>query len=904
MKILKIILPLFAILILSCIVFAFTACSPTNNLGDGENGTNNNESPVETVVEITSFDGATIDGEKISMFVEHNIDSVSLSEKVQVGSGCDWKLYYDKLGEFEITTRVAADKNTKKLIDGNNTFYILVSSNSDARSKLYELTIYKSFAAKINYFDGDNLLKTETAYTGHEFEIQYTPSIKGYAFNYWKDYSGEKTQKISIYNDTDLYADKTAKVYTLTFDENNGELLTDNSTKILFDQTKTLPIPNRDGYSFLGWYCNNTFITDNQGNMSNSWKEDKDCTITAQWKANSYLLSIQKSHNDLIASGEGNYDCDSSVSLSATNHLGYDFIGWYDNNNNLITQSATHTFKMPANPITYVAKWEVKEEMKPFAFTSTESDLTINAINDKSVRNISVPEYTTRIASGAFKDCNQLVSLSIPFIGETKNSSGQNSVLGHIFGVTTKYDKNATMQYCFENQHPLHLGETTYYYYYIPKTLKSVTITKLNKMPDNTLGIRKNAFYNCTNLTSITLPQTNSYLNVDDYAFANCSSLVQINNFDEIKSIGKFSFQNCTSIKSINFSSKTSFINESAFNGCTSLNSINFGENILSIGKSAFERCPVSSIILPSKTTTIGERAFYNCKSLETVEVTNNITSIGSSAFYGCKIKNFSIPNKILSIEPYTFANCPLTKIEFPTSVKSIGNCAFINCPIIEVDLSNIATIGDHAFSGCTALSTIILTNNTTSIGSFAFQQCPIESITLPNQITQIGQGTFENCSNLKEIEIPTNVIVIGVDAFNGCTKLTKCSFNGNIKTIGYRAFKGCSSLLSIELPDTISRLETETFKDCTNLQRVKLPKYITQLPSLIFENCISLDCLEIGFIETIQSDALRGCTSLQSINWGNTIRWSDGRQTWWTYEITMDWLTNTKADKIWTKIQ
>lgn len=70
---------------------------------------------------IVSVDGASIDGTNIFMLVEPSADSVSLSSKVICSDDSTWKLYYDKLGQVEIPTKIAAGQSGVTE-NGNNIF--------------------------------------------------------------------------------------------------------------------------------------------------------------------------------------------------------------------------------------------------------------------------------------------------------------------------------------------------------------------------------------------------------------------------------------------------------------------------------------------------------------------------------------------------------------------------------------------------------------------------------------------------------------------------------------------------------------------------------------------------------------------------------------------------------------
>ncbi|MDE7464139.1 MAG: hypothetical protein K2M48_03825, partial [Clostridiales bacterium] len=181
-------------------------------------GKENPDSAPATPSKIVDVDGASIDGNKIFMLVDHSVDSVSLSDKVICSAGSVWRLYYDKLGQIEIPTKIAATMSGE-LVNGNNIFYIVVSSQNGTQTSLYELTVHRSHAVNINFYNADSLIKTDTVYTGSEYTVSYVPDIGGYSFNYWISDDGSKADdNFIVWNDFCFYADKTAKQYTAILD--------------------------------------------------------------------------------------------------------------------------------------------------------------------------------------------------------------------------------------------------------------------------------------------------------------------------------------------------------------------------------------------------------------------------------------------------------------------------------------------------------------------------------------------------------------------------------------------------------------------------------------------------------------------------------------------------------------
>ena len=91
-----------------------------------------------------------------------------------------------------------------------------------------------------------------------------------------------------------------------------------------------------------------------------------------------------------------------------------------------------------------------------------------------------------------------------------------------------------------------------------------------------------------------------------------------------------------------------------------------------------------------------------------------------------------------------------------------------------DINGTNVTTIGDGAFNGCSGLTSITIPDGVTGIGDWAFSSCSgLTSITIPDSVTSIGRSAFYNCVGLTSIAIPNSVTSIGGNALKGCSGLT-----------------------------------------------------------------------------------------------------------------------------------
>lgn len=226
-------------------------------------------------------------------------------------------------------------------------------------------------------------------------------------------------------------------------------------------------------------------------------------------------------------------------------------------------------------------------------------------------------------------------------------------------------------------------------------------------------AIGDNAFYSCSEITSVSMPNT-------------------------ITSIGYIAFESCTNMTSVTIPSAVTNIGFEAFAHCSSLISITIPEGVTNIGLSTFSGCAsLTSITIPSTVTEISDNAFRNCTSLTSVTIPNSVTWMTQYAFY-----------ESTNIEYLNFNNNTISPSLIPQNN--------LQTVVIGNDMTNIPA---NAFQNATNLSHVTIGSGVTSIGNYAFRFCTrLDTIVaLPDIAPTLGTDVFQGTPNAKFVFINCN---------------------------------------------------------------------------------------------------------------------------------------------------
>ena len=494
----------------------------------------------------------------------------------------------------------------------------------------------------------------------------------GYKFVRWSDENTDNPRILTVTADLTLTAEF-AKIniptYTVMLTCNPEHGTVSGSGVYQVGETATLTATPKYGYKFVRWSDGNTdnpriltvtadltltaefaIIEDDDVIDSGTCGEDLTWTLTyngvltisgtgdmkdySQWNGKKDIIKNVIVMYGVKSIGEGAFlSCTSLTSIAIPNSVtsigGCAFLGCSSLTSVIIPNSITSIGEGAFSDCTSMTSITIPNSVTKIgdlafdgctSLTSITIPNSVTSIGDwafygcTSLISATISNSVTSIGDYTFNECSSLTSITIP--------NSVKSIGGDAFSGTGIYNNESN----WEND-----------VLYISNCLieAKTKISGSYTIKDNTRLLAESAFYGCTSLTSVTIP--NSVTSIGSDAFSGCSSLTSITIPNSVTSIGGGAFYGCTSLISVTIPNSITSIEYNTFNECSSLTSITIPNSVKSIGRDAFSGCSsMTSITIPDGVTSIEYDAFEDCTSLLSVTIGNGVTSIGTAAFSGC----------------------------------------------------------------------------------------------------------------------------------------------------------------------------------------------------------------------------------------------------------------------------
>lgn len=415
--------------------------------------------------------------------------------------------------------------------------------------------------------------------------------------------------------------------------------------------------------------------------------------------------------------------------------------------------------------------------------------------------------------------------------------------------------------------------------------------------------IENNAFKLCTNLQTLTFEGSPSAvgMTVGKQAFMRCYALKNVifEKESAVTEIGEEAFSSCNVLGDLTLPATLTKIGSLAFKDCLSIRKVVIaeGNKNIEVAMDAFEGCVrLLTITIPSTMETLPIEAIAACPSVRSIDIAENNPYFSSD---GLIIYNANKTELLFYSKTITPENGEYTPID---SVVKIRGGAFRNNDRIKVLNigKNVEEIGDYAFAGMSALTTVNFEDSTSALtlGKGVLQGTgSLGNIVLPSRIREISEEMFRN-SAIAVVTIGSSVTVIGKNAFTGCTGLMEIIFaeGCNIETIPESAFENVAAG-TITIPKSVKVIESRAFANVSAseiifeegsvlttigdgaftgsaLVSISIPSSVTTLGKGVFEGAKKLTSVSLDgtALVNIPERTFTDCKKLKSFNVPNTI--------------------------------
>ena len=144
----------------------------------------------------------------------------------------------------------------------------------------------------------------------------------------------------------------------------------------------------------------------------------------------------------------------------------------------------------------------------------------------------------------------------------------------------------------------------------------------------------------------------------------------------------------------------------------------------------------------------------------------------------------------------------------------------------------NVTSIGNSTFEGCSGLTSVTIPDNVTSIGNSAFRECSsLTSVTIPDGVTSIESWAFYNCYSLTSLTIPDSVTSIGYWAFSKTGYYNESSnWENDVLYIGNCLIAVKNTISSCTIKDGTRLIGDSAFEYNSSLTSVTIPNSVTSI--------------------------------------------------------------------------
>lgn len=692
-------------------------------------------------------------------------------------------------------------------------------------------------------------------------------------------------------------------------------------------ETIDLPsAPNKENYDFNGWFLDKNIWSEELTRdyfLNKPLLEDLDCYAFYKKKSEpvveKYTISFYVD-NEIFST----IDTSGNEILTLPNapqKENYSFKGWYFDNESFENELTANFYQNTAleSDVNVYAYYElVNEESKEFKVSfDSNGGSKVEEVVTSIIESEPVTTRDGYTFLGWYLEENFINKVTFPFevtkdqtlyakweenipasISFTVNEEG---VLTSVEGIS-EINNEVVIPSRVNDIDVIEIGDKVF--------ADNLFIKKL-VIPESVKSLGNKMCYGAKNLEEVVLP--NDITVIPDYAFENCSSLININIPTSLVQIRANAFSQ-TALKEFIAPESLKEIWLYAFKDAKELTNVEL-KNVTEIGDMVFENCEkLESIVIPETLEEIGASVFGGCSSLQDIDLPNKPLALDRNTFYGSAYyeDKSNWENGVLYVDNYLLAInsdfLNLSEYEVKEGTIAIAINAFLNNAqnLTKITLpEGLKLIGDKAFSGLYKLESVNIPSSVDTIGYNAFASTGIyKNSTNWSDNGLYIDGWLVNVQNTKISEFEVKEGTIGVS--NGsdvsfipsrARKITKLTLPSTLRYIGKNSFKQLTLIKEISLGGSLEFIKEGAFAVCSSLEKVNLDE-CTNLALIgdqafsqakINEITIPESVLEMGELVFNQNRAnliVHCMVSEKPASWDSNWDFTYNEQ----YKITVEW--------------
>lgn len=774
---------------------------------------------------------------------------------------------------------------------------------------------------------------------GYTFSGNFTeptkPEKANYSFDGWYTESGQKwnftTSKFTVdrlytspytidnYRNKyfTLYAQWTPIPYTITYNLDGGQQTGAPDSFTIESADITLPIPEKAGYTFAGWYDNAGLSGQAITTIPTGSYDNKE--FWAKWTINAYDVTFDTQGGSAIDKLTVQPGSKITKPGDPTKD-GYTFVGWFKEpacqnawsfENDTVTKNTT-----------LYAKWTQITHEVTFQTNGGSAVEKLTVADGSKLTRPTDPTRAGYTFGGWYKEADCLTTWN--FNSDTVTAD------------TTLYAKWNIKEFDLaapsgQMLHYLVLGQTT-----------RVSVSKSSLEPEGPVGhliipawveydgvkyevnrVGDNGFSRCMGLTSVEIEESDHAMGLGGVAFganyaltsiklpdnlvsikwscfANCSSLTYLNVPDNVTEIGLQAFTNMVSLKTIVIGKKVTSLPRNMLYGCSALESVIVkGEVIPEDASSVFAGALLDSlyVYVPSaeqktRWETFGTgvpndhiiyQSAYHTVSFHVNDEADTVLSYQVAS--GDPVSVPAVPPRPgYTVEGWYTDQSFINRWDFTTPIQrdqilyaswaqDVEQGDFIFRMRTDGESLSIAAKDPKHLTGDVVIPSSAEYQGRTypvkEIVTQGFLSAPIQSVEFPATLEEIGQQAFRY-STLSDIHFAKNgsLEVLGSAVFEG-TRITQVCVPASIKKMGSTVFYNCDSLISVSFEEgsALKVIEDTEFGYCENLEAVSLPDSVTEILAHALSYCPKLKTVHLpASLQVMRYNVFNNSPSIESV--------------------------------------